>query len=106
MGSGGRLQHVAAPHRAHAAHIRQRPMDRTPQTSLARVLKSVVSLFCLVHGSTEDASGWDLLVSELERLGHEVARVNLPSNTPEATQRVMPTDCCSPYQRTAAVPSS
>jgi pimeloyl-ACP methyl ester carboxylesterase len=59
-------------------------MDRTPQTPLARVLKSAVSLFCLVHGSTQDASGWDLLVSELQRLGHEVARMTLPDNTPEA----------------------
>ena len=60
-------------------------MDRTPQTPLARVLKSVVSLFCLVHGSTQDAAGWDLLVSELERLRHEVARMTLPDNTPDAS---------------------
>jgi hypothetical protein len=44
-----------------------------------------VSLFCLVHGSTQDASGWDMLVPELERRGHEVARMNLPGDTPEAS---------------------
>src|SRR6266571_6857641 len=30
-----------------------------------------MSLFCLVHGSTQNASGWELLVSELhKREGH------------------------------------
>jgi pimeloyl-ACP methyl ester carboxylesterase len=44
-----------------------------------------MSLFCLVHGSTQNASCWDLLMSELEKRGHEVARVNLPTNEPEAS---------------------
>src|ERR1022692_1815598 len=41
-------------------------------------------MFCLVHGSTQDSSGWDLLVPELERLGHEAVRVDLP-NDPAAS---------------------
>lgn len=44
-----------------------------------------MSLFCLVHGSTHSASGWDLLVPELERRGHDVVRMNLPTNEPEAS---------------------
>jgi hypothetical protein len=31
--------------------------------------------------------GWDILVPELERRGHEVARMNLPGDTPEASAR-------------------
>ena len=44
-----------------------------------------MSLFCLVHGSTQDASGWDLLVPELERRGHETVRMNLPADEPDAS---------------------
>jgi pimeloyl-ACP methyl ester carboxylesterase len=44
-----------------------------------------MSLFCLVHGSAQNASGWDLLVAELELRGHEVARMNLPTGEPEAS---------------------
>jgi pimeloyl-ACP methyl ester carboxylesterase len=44
-----------------------------------------MSLFCLVHGSTQNASGWDRLVSELERLGHETVRMNLPVDEPESS---------------------
>jgi pimeloyl-ACP methyl ester carboxylesterase len=40
--------------------------------------------FCLVHGSTQDSSGWDLLIPELQRLGHEAALVDLP-NDPAAS---------------------
>jgi pimeloyl-ACP methyl ester carboxylesterase len=43
-----------------------------------------MSLFCLVHGSTQDASGWARLVPELERRGHRAACVNLPADEPEA----------------------
>jgi pimeloyl-ACP methyl ester carboxylesterase len=45
-----------------------------------------VSLFCLVHGSTQDASGWDRLLPELERRGHEVVCTNLPNDRPEASR--------------------
>ncbi len=44
-----------------------------------------MSLFCLVHGSTQNASGWDLLVHELEQRGNEVVRMNLPTDEPEAS---------------------
>ncbi len=44
-----------------------------------------MSLFCLVHGSTQGASGWDLLVPELERFGHDTVRVVLPVDQPEAS---------------------
>ncbi|HET7208037.1 MAG TPA: alpha/beta hydrolase [Terriglobales bacterium] len=44
-----------------------------------------MSLLFLVHGSTQDASGWDLLAPELEQLGHHTARTNLPANEPEAS---------------------
>ena len=41
-----------------------------------------MSLFCLVHGSTQNASGWNLLVPELHLYGHEVICVDLPSDQP------------------------
>ena len=44
-----------------------------------------MSLFCLVHGSTQNASCWDLLIPELEQRGHEVVRMNLPAGEPEAS---------------------
>ena len=44
-----------------------------------------MSLFCLVHGSTQNASCWDPLILELEKLGHEAVRMNLPVNEPEAS---------------------
>ena len=37
-----------------------------------------MSLFCLVHGSTQNASGWDLLVPEIEKFEHQTVRMNLP----------------------------
>jgi pimeloyl-ACP methyl ester carboxylesterase len=43
-----------------------------------------VSLFCLVHGSTQNASGWNLLVPELRKHGHEVVAPELPKNEPDA----------------------
>lgn len=39
----------------------------------------------LVHGSAQSASGWDLLVPELETRGHETVRMNLPAGEPDAT---------------------
>ncbi len=44
-----------------------------------------MSLFCLVHGSTQNASGWALLVPELQRRGHRAICVNLPTDEPEAS---------------------
>lgn len=44
-----------------------------------------MSLFCLVHGSTQNASGWDLLVPELEGRGHRTLCVNLPTDEPNAS---------------------
>jgi pimeloyl-ACP methyl ester carboxylesterase len=43
-----------------------------------------VSTFCLVHGSTQNSCGWDLLVPELQRLGHETVCADLP-NDPAAS---------------------
>jgi len=40
--------------------------------------------FCLVHGSTQGAAGWDRLAPELERRGHAVVRMDLPADQPEA----------------------
>jgi pimeloyl-ACP methyl ester carboxylesterase len=39
-----------------------------------------MSLFCLVHGSTQSASCWDLLVPALERHGHQTVCVVLPTD--------------------------
>jgi pimeloyl-ACP methyl ester carboxylesterase len=47
-----------------------------------------MSLFCLVHGSTQDPSGWNLLVPELQRLGHETILVDLPIDQPDASATV------------------
>lgn len=44
-----------------------------------------MSLFCLVHGSTQNVSCWDLLAPKLEERGHEIVRMNLPTNEPEAS---------------------
>lgn len=44
-----------------------------------------MSLFCLVHGSTQNASCWDLLIPQLEQRGHDTMRLNLPTNEPEAS---------------------
>jgi pimeloyl-ACP methyl ester carboxylesterase len=47
-----------------------------------------MSLFCLVHGSTQDPSGWDLLVPELNALGHDTILVDLPVDQPAASASV------------------
>ncbi len=44
-----------------------------------------MSLFCLVHGSTQNASGWKALVPELENRGHDVVCVSLPGEEPMAS---------------------
>jgi pimeloyl-ACP methyl ester carboxylesterase len=40
--------------------------------------------FVLVHGSTQNPSGWDLLRRELSRRGQESVSVDLPVNEPDA----------------------
>jgi len=44
-----------------------------------------VSLFCMVHGSTQSPAGWKLLISELESRGHQCVCVDLPTNEPDAS---------------------
>ncbi|MGE5243943.1 MAG: alpha/beta fold hydrolase [Betaproteobacteria bacterium] len=44
-----------------------------------------MATFCLVHGSTQSAAGWDRLVSELERGGHGTIVPTLPANEPDAS---------------------
>lgn len=44
-----------------------------------------MAVFCLVHGSTQNSSGWDLLARELEHRGHESIAVDLPANEPDAS---------------------
>jgi pimeloyl-ACP methyl ester carboxylesterase len=44
-----------------------------------------MSLFCLVHGSTQNADSWKLVVPLLEQHGHEVVRMNLPTDEPDAS---------------------
>jgi pimeloyl-ACP methyl ester carboxylesterase len=46
-----------------------------------------MNLFCLVHGSTQNAAGWDLLVSELESHGHRTVCPELPGNEQQAGTR-------------------
>jgi pimeloyl-ACP methyl ester carboxylesterase len=43
-----------------------------------------VSLFCLIHGSSQNEQGWKLLIPELENRGHQVLTVTLPANEPRA----------------------
>lgn len=44
-----------------------------------------MSTFCLVHGSAQSPSGWDLLVTELEARKQSCICVDLPVNCPEAS---------------------
>jgi Alpha/beta hydrolase family len=44
-----------------------------------------MSLFCLVHGSTQNSSGWTRLVSELQKRGHGVVCADLPTDEPDAS---------------------
>jgi pimeloyl-ACP methyl ester carboxylesterase len=44
-----------------------------------------MATFCLVHGSTQSAAGWDRLVDELDRRGHVAIAPTLPSNVPDAS---------------------
>jgi pimeloyl-ACP methyl ester carboxylesterase len=42
-----------------------------------------MAFLCLVHGSTQGVSGWDLLVPELRKQGHEIVTPELPADQPE-----------------------
>lgn len=44
-----------------------------------------MSLFCLIHGSTQNPSGWALLVPELAKRGHRVICADLPTDEPNAS---------------------
>ncbi len=44
-----------------------------------------MGVFCLVHGSTQSPSGWDLLVAELKARGHDCVCADLPTDEPEAS---------------------
>jgi hypothetical protein len=44
-----------------------------------------VSVFCLVHGSTQGPSGWNLLTAELEKRGHITITPDLPTDDPGAS---------------------
>jgi len=43
-----------------------------------------VTTFCLIHGSTQDSRGWNLLARELAAAGHEVVAPTLPTDEPGA----------------------
>lgn len=43
-----------------------------------------MSVYCLVHGSTQSPRGWELLVSELRSHRHECICVDLPTDQPNA----------------------
>jgi pimeloyl-ACP methyl ester carboxylesterase len=44
-----------------------------------------MSFFCLIHGSTQNATCWDLLIPELERRDQKIVRINLPINEPDSS---------------------
>jgi Alpha/beta hydrolase family len=44
-----------------------------------------MSVFGLIHGSTQNASGWARLVPQLQNQGHAAICVNLPTDEPEAS---------------------
>src|SRR5258708_2713250 len=47
-----------------------------------------MSVFCLVHGSTQSPKGCDLLIQELTLRGHACICVDLPADQPEASATV------------------
>jgi hypothetical protein len=59
--------------------------------------------FALVHGGPAGACGWELLVPELERLGHRCTAMDLPISDPAKTITTMPTRW-SPPQPGSIVP--
>jgi pimeloyl-ACP methyl ester carboxylesterase len=70
------------------------------------MLDSGPGLYCLVHGSTQNATGWNRLVPELEKFGHEAVRMNLPDNEPDAgatRYAEVIADCIPPHRSDAIV---
>jgi len=51
-----------------------------------------MSMFCLVHGSTQDPQGWELLAAELKVRGHECICVDLPTDQPDSRATVYARD--------------
>lgn len=43
-----------------------------------------MSLFCLIHGSTQNSECWNLLIPELEKLNHQAVKIDLPSDRQNA----------------------
>jgi len=56
-----------------------------PRLTRAQHMDEVYECFCLVHGSTQSASCWDLLIPKLEHGRHQCVKMNLPTDTPEAS---------------------
>jgi pimeloyl-ACP methyl ester carboxylesterase len=48
-------------------------------------LKEIMSIFCLVNGSTQNPLCWKLLVPELEKHGHQTITPSLPVDEPAAS---------------------
>ena len=44
-----------------------------------------MSLFCLIHGSTQNSECWNLLIPELEKLNHQAIKINLPTDWQNAS---------------------
>ncbi len=43
--------------------------------------------FCLIHGSAQNSSVWDLLTPEIRKRGYAVVTVDLPRDEPESAAR-------------------
>ncbi|WP_036486583.1 alpha/beta fold hydrolase [Myxosarcina sp. GI1] len=43
-----------------------------------------MSIFCLIHGSTQNSECWNLLIPELEKLNHQAVKIDLPSDRQNA----------------------
>jgi len=68
-------------------HSRRR-VDRAFCPHIFAPLRAAVSLFCLVHGSTQNPCGWDLLVPKLNEMGHDTILVDLPTDQPDASAAI------------------
>lgn len=44
-----------------------------------------MSLFCLIHGSTQNSECWNLLIPELEKLNHQALKIDLPTDWQNAS---------------------
>ncbi|MFZ0800072.1 MAG: alpha/beta fold hydrolase [Terriglobales bacterium] len=61
-------------------------------------------MFCLIHGSTQSPSGFDLLVRELESLGHQVICPDLPVDKAEASGTYYAEAVAAALRQSAALP--